>query len=51
MRLEDLDLHGLKSAYGIGARFHGLSRTLMRIEVARNDEGGWRFLWTTGAAF
>lgn len=51
MRLEDLDFNGLKSAYGIGARFHGTRRTVFRIEGARNDEGSWRFLMSTGAAF
>jgi outer membrane protein assembly factor BamA len=50
-RIEDLDLRRLKSAYGIGARFHGSSRTVLRMEVARNNEGGWRFVWTAGAAF
>ena len=51
MRLEDLNLQGLKSGYGIGARFHGITRTVMRIEVARSDQGDWRLVWTTGAAF
>jgi hypothetical protein len=35
----DLDLHGLRTAYGIGARFHGPTVTPLRIDVARGDEG------------
>lgn len=50
-RLEDLDLRGRKSAYGVGARFHGLSRTVLRIEMARSDAGTWRLVWTSGASF
>ena len=50
-RLADLDLRGRKAAYGLGARFHGQRRTVLRIEAARNDEGRWRLIWTSGAAF
>jgi len=35
----DLDLDGLKTAYGIGLRFHGPNFTPLRIDVARGDEG------------
>jgi len=38
-RREDLDLHGLKSDYGFGVRFHGPFATPLRIEVARSPEG------------
>jgi hypothetical protein len=48
---DELNLRGLKSAVGIGARFHGTKRTMFRLEVAHNDEGAWRLVWSTGAAF
>lgn len=35
----DLDLSGLKSDYGIGIRFHGLTATPLRIDFARSNEG------------
>lgn len=35
----DLDLDGLKTAYGIGARFHGPNFTPLRIDVAHGREG------------
>jgi hypothetical protein len=38
-RRADLDLHGLKSDYGFGVRFHGPFATPLRIEVARSPEG------------
>lgn len=34
-----LDLDGLKTAYGIGARFHGPAVTPLRLDLARGDEG------------
>jgi outer membrane protein assembly factor BamA len=49
-RREDLDLRGLTSDYGIGARFHGPTRTVLRIEAARGSEG-WRLVVGTNAAF
>ena len=49
-RREDLDLSGLKSNWGIGARFHGPTRTVLRIEGARGDEG-WRLVVGTSSAF
>lgn len=38
-RRRDLDLQDLTTAYGIGARFHTPSATVMRIELARTAEG------------
>jgi hypothetical protein len=35
----DLDLHGMKSDYGIGFRFHGPISTPLRIELAFGNEG------------
>jgi Omp85 superfamily domain len=35
----DLDFNGLRTAYGIGIRFHGPNFTPLRIDVARGDEG------------
>jgi len=41
-RWQGLDLHDLKTAWGIGARLHGANFTALRVEVARGDEG-WRY--------
>lgn len=49
-RREDLDLEDLKSDYGIGMRFHGFTRTVLRIEGARGDQG-WRLVVATGPAW
>lgn len=49
--VDQLDLRGLKHAYGLGARFHGMKRTVFRLEVARNDLGLWRTVWATTAPF
>jgi hypothetical protein len=38
-RRSDLDLHGMKSDYGIGFRFHGALSTPLRIELAKGNEG------------
>lgn len=38
-RRGDLDFDGLKSNVGLGIRFHGPQTTLLRIEVARGNEG------------
>jgi hypothetical protein len=46
----DLDLDHLKTAYGIGIRFHGPTFTPLRIDVARGDEGV-RVHITGGIAF
>jgi hypothetical protein len=47
-RREDLDLHGLKSDYGFGVRFHGPFVTPLRIEVARSPEGSRLVVSTHG---
>jgi hypothetical protein len=49
-RREDLDLNGLESDWGIGARFHGPTTTVLRIEAAKGKEG-WHLVFTTNAAF
>ena len=38
-RRSDLDLHGMKTDYGIGVRFHGSLATPLRIELAKGNEG------------
>jgi surface antigen Omp85-like protein len=49
-RVSDLDLDGLHSDYGFGARFHALHATFLRAEVAHSPEG-YRFVFATSAAF
>jgi len=49
-RRADLDLDGLESDFGIGARFHGPAATPVRIELARGDEG-LRLVFAGSAAF
>ena len=49
-RREDLDFKGLKSDWGIGARFHGPTATVLRIEGARGSDG-WRLIFATSSAF
>jgi hypothetical protein len=49
-RREDLDLNDLESDWGIGARFHGPTATVLRIEAARGKEG-WHLVFSTNAAF
>ena len=49
-RREDLDFDSLKSDWGIGARFHGPTTTVLRIEGAKGTDG-WRLIVTTSAAF
>jgi len=46
----DLDLDGLKTAYGIGLRFHGPNVTPLRVDVAKGDEG-FRIHITGGMPF
>lgn len=46
----DLDFTGLKTAYGIGLRFHGPHFTALRLDVARGKEGV-RIHFTGGIAF
>ena len=38
-RRSDLDLHGMKTDYGFGFRFHGPISTPLRIELAKGNEG------------
>jgi hypothetical protein len=38
-RTGDLDLRGLTTTYGIGASFHTLTSTIVRIELARTPDG------------
>lgn len=49
-RFEDLDLNNLTSDWGIGARFHGPTSTILRIEGAKGKDG-WHLVFTTNAAF
>jgi hypothetical protein len=49
-RRADLDFDGLKTDWGIGARFHGPTTTPLRIEVAKGVEG-WRLVFSSNAAF
>jgi hypothetical protein len=49
-RRRDLDLEHLVSDWGIGARFHGPTATVLRIEAARGSDG-WRLVFATGPAF
>jgi hypothetical protein len=49
-RREDLDLEDLVTNWGIGARFHGPSSTVLRIEGARGSDG-WRVIIATSAPF
>ena len=44
---DDLDLDGLKSAYGVGIRFHGPAFTALRLEVAKSKEG-LKYIFSTG---
>lgn len=46
----DLDFTGLKSNFGIGARFHGPASTPLRIDVARGREG-LHLVFAIGPAF
>lgn len=46
----DLDFTGLKTAYGIGLRFHGPHFTALRFDVARGKEG-IRLHFTGGIGF
>jgi hypothetical protein len=49
-RRSELDFSGLKSNWGIGARFHGPTMTVLRIEAARGD-AGWHLVVATSAPF
>ena len=47
---DDLDLDGLRSDYGFGARFHTPLSTVFRIDVARSREG-MRLVFATSPVF
>ena len=47
----DLDFTDLEDSWGVGARFHVPSATILRIEAARPRSGNWRLIFSTGAAF
>jgi hypothetical protein len=49
-RRRDLDFEDLETNWGIGARFHGLTATVLRIEAARGADG-WHLVFATSAAF
>ena len=49
-RREDLDFEGLKSDWGIGARFHLPAYTFLRLEVAKGSDG-WKYVLASSAAF
>ncbi len=49
-RRGDLDLDGLKTAYGIGARFHGPTFVPLRLDLAHGREG-FRLQLTGGVPF
>jgi outer membrane protein assembly factor BamA len=44
---DDLDLDGLKTAYGIGVRFHSPAMTALRLEVGKSREG-YKFIFSSG---
>jgi outer membrane protein assembly factor BamA len=49
-RRRDLSLKSMTSNWGIGARFHGPTTTVLRIEAARGSEG-WNLVFATSAPF
>ncbi len=49
-RLDDLRLREFRRSYGIGARFHAPSATVLRFELARSDEAT-RFIVGAGPVF
>jgi hypothetical protein len=49
-RFGDLDFSDLKTDYGIGIRFHAPAVTILRVELARGDEG-WRTVFAAAAPF
>jgi hypothetical protein len=48
---DDLDFDHLEKGFGVGARFHGASATVLRIELAHSNENNLRFIFVAGAAF
>jgi hypothetical protein len=49
-RASDLDLNGLHTDYGFGARFHALYSTFLRVELAHSREGN-RLVFAASRAF
>ena len=49
-RSKDLDLDGLITDYGFGARFHTLGATVLRVELAHSREG-LRLVFASSASF
>jgi outer membrane protein assembly factor BamA len=49
-RTSDLDLNHMKSDYGFGVRFHGPLATVLRVDVARSNEGT-RLVFAASPAF
>jgi hypothetical protein len=49
-RPSDLDLHGMPHDWGLGFRFHSPNTTVLRIDVARGDEGT-RVVFAAGHVF
>jgi outer membrane protein assembly factor BamA len=49
-RLEDFQVRSFKTSYGIGASFHTLTSTVMRVELARSREGN-SILFSFGPSF
>jgi hypothetical protein len=49
-RLEELDANRFKKTYGIGASFHTLTSTVMRVELARTPDGN-SVLFSFGPSF
>ncbi len=49
-RLRELSLGDMKTNYGIGVRFHSLTATILRLDLAHGDEG-WRAVISTHAPF
>jgi hypothetical protein len=47
---DQLDFKGMKSDFGIGARFHGPFATPIRIDMAISNEG-WRLVLSGGPIF
>jgi hypothetical protein len=45
-----LTLHGMKTDYGIGIRFHSPSATALRLDLARGHEG-WRLVFASTSPF
>ena len=49
-RRSDLDFNGTRSNWGVGARFHGLTVTPLRLEIAKGSEG-WALIFSASPPF